>query len=234
MSGTPLFISLFNNLAVFVVVVAAYGQLGRWLEARHPGYRDLGIGLLFGLGAVIGMFAAIPIADGAHVDLRNAFVIFSGVQAGPIGAIVAAVLTGVYRIYLGGAGMVAGLAALGVSAVAGIVIWRFRLFDRGLHWALPVSALSALCILPTFLLIGTPELGAELLRRLWAPYGGAMVITLFVVGHLLQRQDRMAAVLAEQDRDRRDEGRAREGRAPGTGTGVDLEGECWAALLGSN
>ena len=136
MSGTPLFISLFNNLAVFVVVVAAYGPLCRWLEARRRGYRDLGIGVLFGLGAIAGMFAASPIADGAHVDLRNAFVILSGVQAGPIGAVVAAIFTAVYRVYLGGAGLPAGLAALSISALAGILIWRFRLFRRGVRWEL--------------------------------------------------------------------------------------------------
>ena len=202
MSGTPLFISLFNNLAVFVVVVAAYGPLCRWLEARRRGYRDLGIGVLFGLGAIAGMFAASPIADGAHVDLHNAFVILSGVQAGPIGAVVAAIFTAVYRVHLGGAGLPAGLAALSISALAGILIWRFRLFRRGVRWELLASAISALSILPTFLLIGTLDLGTELLQRLAVPYWVAMFITLFVVGHLLHRQDRMATIVAEQDRDR--------------------------------
>lgn len=148
------------------------------------------------------MFAAIQIADGAHVDLRNAFVILSGVQAGPVGAVVAAISTGLYRIHMGGAGTVAGLAALTVSALAGIVIWRFQLFQRGLNWALPASALSAVSILPTFLLIGSLDLGTELFARMALPYGTAILITLLVVGHLLHRQDRIATIIAEQDRDR--------------------------------
>lgn len=202
MSGSLLFFSLLNNLAIFVIIVATYSPVDRWLKSNCGRFRNLGIGTLFSLGAVLGMFAAIQIADGAHVDLRNAFVILSGVQAGPVGAVVAAISTGLYRIHMGGAGTVAGLAALTVSALAGIVIWRFQLFQRGLNWALPASALSAVSILPTFLLIGPLDLGTELFTRMALPYGTAVLITLLVVGHLLHRQDRIATILAEQETDR--------------------------------
>ena len=73
-SGVQLFLALFNNLAMFIVLVAGYGRLYRFIEHRPPRQRQLLLGLFFGLFAIACMYIRSPVHEGAFVDQRNAFV----------------------------------------------------------------------------------------------------------------------------------------------------------------
>jgi hypothetical protein len=77
-SGTDLFLGLFNNLALFIVLVAVYGILNIYFEKSALLTRQAVVGFVFGLFAIGCMHVKIPVAEGVIVDQRNAFVALSG------------------------------------------------------------------------------------------------------------------------------------------------------------
>tara|TARA_R110002072_G_scaffold175652_1_gene331578 strand:- start:2117 stop:3826 length:1710 start_codon:yes stop_codon:yes gene_type:complete len=90
-------------------------------------------GLLFGAICVIGMEAPVTIAPGVIFDPRSVIISLSGVFGGPVCGIIAAVIAGGYRAYLGGGGAPVGVAVvvacvgLGIGFRAGYKAGRFPL-----------------------------------------------------------------------------------------------------------
>ncbi|MEQ9683748.1 MAG: LytS/YhcK type 5TM receptor domain-containing protein, partial [Rhodospirillales bacterium] len=90
-------------------------------------------GLLFGAICVIGMEAPVTIAPGVIFDPRSVIISLSGVFGGPICGVIAAVIAGGYRAYLGGGGAPVGVAVvvacvgLGIGFRAGYKAGRFPL-----------------------------------------------------------------------------------------------------------
>ena len=76
--GVSLFLSLFNNLAIFILLVAVYGYVYSKLEDWSLLSRQAVFGLLFGLFAISCMYAKIPVAEGVIVDQRNTIIALSG------------------------------------------------------------------------------------------------------------------------------------------------------------
>jgi len=193
LSGTPLFVSLFNNLAILVLLVAAYG----WITAVWSGpigwVRQAVLGLVFGVAAIACMLTAVPVADGVVVDLRNAVVAMSGAFGGPLAAGVAAVAAGLYRIEIGGNGVLGGLVGLGGAVVAGALLrwYRFRNPTTGMasprSWIPMIGA--TMLVMPGFLVIGSFWEGLALLREVALPYGIATFLALFLIGRLLEREE---------------------------------------------
>ena len=120
------FLSLLNNLSIFIVLIVGYSFLIDQLEGRTPAFRQTILGLFFGLVAIGSMHIKIPVADGVVVDQRNAIVVLSGVFGGPLAAACTAVIAGLFRASLGGAGVLAGCFGIVLSAIAGSLIHKFR------------------------------------------------------------------------------------------------------------
>ena len=189
-SGTSLFFGLFNNLAIFIVMVAVYGLLiGRFKSPT--GYRRQAVlGIFFGLFAAGCMYIKLHVAEGVIVDQRNAIVALSGAFGGPLAALISAIITAANRIQLGGAGVLAGTVGVGLSAVAGTVLYKV-LGPKDSVWKGACGALAAtLFILPGFLLYEDLQTGWALLKTVALPYGTAIFLGMFLVGLLLAREDR--------------------------------------------
>lgn len=77
-------------------------------------------GLLFGAICVIGMEAPVTIAPGVIFDPRSVIISLSGVFGGPVGGVIAALIAGGYRIYLGGGGAPVGVAVVVACVCLGI------------------------------------------------------------------------------------------------------------------
>lgn len=189
-SGTSLFLSLFNNLAIFIVLVAVYGVLNRYYDKSSHLTRHILIGISFGFFAVICMNVKIPVAEGVIVDQRNTVVALCGAFGGPLSAVLCALMAGTYRLYLGGSGALGGVVGICLSALAGVVCYKFRdKIDSILKASL--SALAAtIFILPGFLFIGDLQAGWQLLKAMALPYGSAVFMGIFFLGLLLEHQER--------------------------------------------
>lgn len=189
-SGAPLFVALFNNLAIFIALVAVYGAMNGNFAKSDGRRRQLAMGLAFGLFAVGCMNAQIPVFEGVIVDQRNAVVALSGVFGGPWAALVSAALTSAYRTHLGGSGVLSGVVGIGLAATAGALL-NLRLGRPGsLRDAALTAAIATLAILPGFLLVGDLKTGWNLMLEMTLPYGTAIFLGIFLVGLLLGREDR--------------------------------------------
>lgn len=80
-------------------------------------------GGLFGIAILAAMTYPISLGDGFIFDLRSLLVGLSVVFCGWIAGLVAVAIGAIYRIYLGGGGMITGLVGLGFAYSLGL-LWR--------------------------------------------------------------------------------------------------------------
>ena len=188
-SGTDLFLSLFNNLAIFIVLIAVYGTLINIYGISPTPMRQIVMGLCFGCFAIICMHAKIPVIEGVIVDQRNTFIALSGVFGGPLAGIISAFMAGTYRIHLGGAGVVGGVIGVFLAALAGGFVHALRdkidTYLKAFYGALSVTII----ILPGFLFFEDLQTGWTLLKAMALPYGSAVFIGIFFAGLLMARQE---------------------------------------------
>ena len=191
-SGAPLFYSLFNNLALFIALVAIYGSVVGSFGGKTapPWRRQAALGMLFGSFALGCMYSNIPVTTGVVVDQRNAIVALSGAFGGPVAAVISAAITASYRAYLGGQGVLSGTTGVALAALAGIGIFQFYGPLDTPRKAAVGALVATLLILPGFLLVGNVDEGWALLQRMALPYGGAIFLGVFLGALLLAREDR--------------------------------------------
>jgi PAS domain S-box-containing protein len=189
-SGLALFIGLYNNLALLIILVAVYGFLRDRLREMGWATRQLILGLLFSLFVLGCMQVKIPVFEGVVVDQRNAAIIMAGAFGGPLAALLAMITGAVYRVLLGGQGVLGGILGMGLSCVAGSVLYAKRaMIDSS--WKTALAALAAtVFILPGFLPIGSLRAGWELMKAMSIPYGSAIAIGIFVGSLLLANEER--------------------------------------------
>ncbi len=192
-SGADLFLGLFNNLAIFVVVAAAYGSMHAYFEKRSPFLRAVAMGFAFGTAALICMHVRIKVADGVIVDQRNALIALSGGFGGPIAALISAGAAAAYRAYLGGAGVLSGAVGCGLAGSAGVFLYFLRKKKPGAVTYGIGSFVATLIILPGFLLFKDFETGLHLMLDMSIPYGAAILTGILLMGLLLSREERRRA-----------------------------------------
>jgi len=114
-------LDLIYNLSVLV----ALSVLSAFLDDRFARERLSGKvlqGLLFGAIAVIGMLYPVVVVPGLIFDGRTVVISRCGLFYGPLAGGIAALAAGIYRITLGGSGLLMGLAT---SLLAWLVGWMF-------------------------------------------------------------------------------------------------------------
>jgi PAS domain S-box-containing protein len=189
-SGLALFIGLFNNLALLIILVAVYGFLRDRLRKIGWLRRQLILGVMFSLFVLGCMQVKIPVFEGVLVDQRNAIVVMAGAFGGPIAAVIATVAGSVYRVILGGKGIYGGLLGLSLACIGGSLAYAERgAIDKSWKAAI-ASVAAAIFVLPGFLPIGSLRDGWELLKASAIPYGSAISIGIFVGSLLLANEER--------------------------------------------
>jgi PAS domain S-box-containing protein len=187
--GIDLFFALFNNLAIFIALVAIYRSLLLQLERpRLLGGQTL-FGVVFGLFAIGSMYARIPVFDGVIVDQRNAIVALSGAFGGPASAAITAFFAAGFRLYLGGGGVLAGVIGVALAASSGLAIRRLPGTFDSVRRAAASSLLATIIVLPGFLFVEDLSTGWSLMKAMALPYGIAIFVGIFFVGLLLRREE---------------------------------------------
>lgn len=192
--GAALFFALFNNLAIFVALVAVYGFcLARF---KHLNLYNLQIvwGLLFGLFSIGCMYAKIPVFQGVIVDQRNAIITLSGLYGGPLSAVISAIITGSFRLYIGGDGATAGVVGVGLATLAGIGLKKFVRQFKSIQMFGIGALVATIIILPGFLFVGDIRTGWTLTKAMAFPYGSAIFLGIFWGGLLLHREEEKISI----------------------------------------
>jgi PAS domain S-box-containing protein len=121
-------LDLIHNIALLVALATVYQVIeARW-HMRRLASQFL-YGLLFGAVGVLGMMTPVHFMPGIIFDGRSIILSVGGLFGGPIVALIAALMCGAYRLWLGGAGAAMGLSVVMESAALGVAFhyWRRRM-----------------------------------------------------------------------------------------------------------
>ncbi len=119
------FIELSQNIALILSLTFIYGFIAPYLERFAQRQQQIIKGLVFGAFAVISMTIPIQVTQGLFYDARTIVVCIAGLYGGPISALIAVVIVGVYRVLLGGIGTSGALASVLTAALIGAGLHRY-------------------------------------------------------------------------------------------------------------
>lgn len=199
-TGTELFLGMLNNLVVLILLVAVYGVFINQLEQIDKFARQIVMGAMFGIFAIICMYVKIPVYEGVIVDQRNAIVVLSGAFGGPVSAAMSALFAGLYRLYLGGAGALGGVVGVSLAAIAGTVMYLLPITHRNFMTTAIASILATAFLMPGFLFIGDFTAGFNLMIAMGPQFGTAVTIGIFMGSVLLNRENRRYRIERERER----------------------------------
>lgn len=112
-------LDLFFNLSFLVALCAVAGYVDRWNFIVKDS-RNIIQGLLFGTTAILGMLNPFVLQEGIIFDGRSVVLSISGLFYGPVAAGIAAAMTLITRLIIGGAGQWMGMGVIVASALVGI------------------------------------------------------------------------------------------------------------------
>ncbi len=165
-AGNPrMILDLIRNVSLLIALAVGLELLTQRLEGRSAAIGLAG-GVLFGAVGIVGMMTPLQFAPGVIHDGRSIVLGLAGLFGGPAAAGVSALLCGGYRLYLGGAGTVAGLAVIAEAAAIGTVLHFLRQRDE--RWVSPLrlwaSGLVIHLVMMTCQLL-IPDIGWEVVSR---------------------------------------------------------------------
>ncbi|MFO7999319.1 MAG: PAS domain S-box protein [Bacteroidales bacterium] len=174
------------NIALLLILAFVYGVFAYLPGQSRLVNRSL-LGLWFGLIAVAGMLMPFVYSEGAIFDGRSVILALAGLYGGWLPALISAVIAGSYRIFLGGAGMWAGLATIVFCSMAGLFFrWRYanqpeRIDLLSLYG---IGVLVHLIMLACQLLFPWPT-GLAIISRIWLPVMLLFPLAFVIIGQTL-------------------------------------------------
>jgi len=161
-------IALIQNIAILLAMVFVYSLLLSKKQTDKPYYK-IALGVFNGLVGILLMWTALHLDNGVIFDTRSILISVSGMFFGAIPTAIAAVIMILYRISLGGPGMIVGVVVVLTTSILGILAhkyyfqqiidnlknrgWKFYLFGVIVH----VDMLLCMLILPADLRMETLE-----------------------------------------------------------------------------
>lgn len=177
---------LIQNSSLLIALSVLYGLLNRICKSDSLNFKILG-GLLFGTIAVAAMKMSIHYNTGVIYDGRSIVLTLSGLFGGGITGVIAVLIAGAYRIYLGGAGIWAGTATIITSVLVG---FAFRYYHQNkpeklkIHTLWGMGIISHLFMLTCQLLLPWPT-GLTVIENIWVPVMVVLPVGTLLMGLLL-------------------------------------------------
>lgn len=200
-------IGLLHNTAILLALSITYEFW--WVEESYRKKLNKALtGIIIGVTGIILMLTPWTMVPGIMFDTRSVLLSVSGLFFGPIPTAVAMMITAVFRIIQGGAGVWMGLAVIISSGLTGILWNKFRPKWKEHHHAIELLALGytvhALMLLCTFLLPGDlikPTFEAIIIPLLTIYPAGTLLLGALLLTQYKNWQNRLAMKkLAESER----------------------------------
>jgi PAS domain S-box-containing protein len=188
------------NLALLICLTFVYAALRRWLPAERSPAASAAIGVWFGAIALLGMQMPVHLGPGVYIDGRTVIVALAAPFGGWVAAIVAASLTGAYRLYLGGSGAVAGTGMIITAALLGILALRLRPKRTSQNILLFCLFLGlALCAVNILWAFAVPDfrLTSDVFWKVMLPLGAGFTTLTMLLGFLLDQYDSLQQSISE-------------------------------------
>jgi PAS domain S-box-containing protein len=182
-----LLFSLIYNAALLLSLGLFFDVFNRGKQTSRPSLNQLIFGLMIGGVAVVLMATPARWAPGIIFDARTILLGLSGLFFGPLPTLTAMAIAVVYRLDLGGAGTLAGVATIVSSGLLGLAWRRYRLHAANelslcelLLFGVVVHAVMLLCL--TLL---PPEVAQRTIRALFLPVALIYPTCTALLGNLL-------------------------------------------------
>lgn len=165
-----LFTEFFHNTALLLSLAVLFG-LGRHYLPGNGLPQRAALGGLFGAFTVVGMLLPVHLMPGVIFDGRSIVLAAAGLFGGALPAVIAGMIAGAYRLYLGGVGVVPGVGTIVSSVALGLGYGLLARRRPRLWRPLPLLALSFAVHLVVLLWMLTlpADLAGEVLSRISAP-----------------------------------------------------------------
>jgi PAS domain S-box-containing protein len=138
---TSSIIGLLNNAALLLAMGVLYDTLAAWPVRGKPNLEQVFSCLILGMIGIAVMSAYWEAAPGVALDTRSVLLCISGLFFGVVPTLVAMLTTGIFRLYLGGTGVWAGLMIIAASGGIGLT-WRY--WRRGMPHPVSMGELFSL------------------------------------------------------------------------------------------
>ena len=177
---------LIQNSSLLIALSVLYGLLSRVCKSDSLSCKIVS-GILFGTIAVAAMKMSIHYDPGVIYDGRSIVLTLSGLFGGGITGIISVLIAGAYRIYLGGAGIWAGMATIITSALVGLA---FRILHQNkpellkIHTLWGMGVIAHLFMLLCQLLLPWPT-GLQVIGQIWIPVMLVLPVGTLLMGLLL-------------------------------------------------
>ncbi|WP_341648704.1 LytS/YhcK type 5TM receptor domain-containing protein [Thauera humireducens] len=125
-------LELIQTSALLLALSLLQGLCLRFLSHR-PRLAEIASGLVFGGVCVIGMMIPITLAPGVIIDGRSVVLSMAGLFGGPLAGVITGAIAGIYRVTLGGDGMIIGTISIALGVAFGLLYraaWRGRKLSR--------------------------------------------------------------------------------------------------------
>jgi len=133
-----MFLDLVENLTLLIALCWLHAMIMRYLDGYElPG--KVCSGVLFGAVCIVGMMIPLELADGLIFDGRTVVLSMAAFFGGPLVAGIAGVMAGLFRLSLGGGGLMPGLLNVAMPVLMGLL---FRHLYR--RHRIPFNVLSLL------------------------------------------------------------------------------------------
>ena len=102
---------MYYDLVINVIVVLFLSGVVIWLNlSLNKKYSNYISGIIFGLITIFVMNGRIIVGEGNYVDFRTITMTMAGFTGGPVTAMIAAVISVMFRYMMGGSGSIGGIA----------------------------------------------------------------------------------------------------------------------------
>ncbi len=184
---------LLANMAILALLVSIWSNTQLPRAVSHALVRHFGFGLLLGTGAIVVMLLPFQVGDGIFIDLRTTVISVSGFFGGPVSLAVTTAVVAAFRLYLGGAGTVAGLTGIAIAAAVGMAAYYLKKHQRpSLSAILLFSATVAVSGIIGFLALPRDTLIAiaptVLLPTTVIVFAATLMISLAIANELRRRE----------------------------------------------
>ncbi|MGC8720343.1 MAG: PAS domain S-box protein [Thermodesulforhabdaceae bacterium] len=194
-----MYLSLLQNAAIIVAMSAFYSLIIR-ISPKKSVWLKLSTGLLFGLTTIVGMNVPFRYAPGIIHDGRSIVLSIAGFFGGRPGALIPMIMAGAYRAHVGGPGVWAGLAAIVLCPLVGIL---FRRLCKGRTWEVSVWCLYFMGlithagVLACQLLIQPFPSGLVVISNIWIPMMLFFPVATTLIGLFLAGEEKRVATERE-------------------------------------
>lgn len=121
-----LILGLIHNIALLLATSLLFDFFWTQQEGEQQFWNKIFTGIFMGVIGVVLMLTPWVLVPGLVFDTRSILLGISGLFFGPVPTFIAILITGVYRLFLGGDGQWMGLAVIISSGTIGLLWRRFR------------------------------------------------------------------------------------------------------------